>query len=124
MSADLRAAAQHATGDQDQHQRAEQEPQARHRAQEQPFHRRKITPGMTRHLLLMVGLGRTPASAASLMLNLEGVLTAFLAWVVFREHVHRRIALGMAAIVAGGVLLSLSAVHHGRWTTAPSGARP
>jgi drug/metabolite transporter (DMT)-like permease len=40
------------------------------------------------------------------MLNLEGVLTAFLAWVVFREHVHRRIALGMAAIVAGGVLLS------------------
>jgi drug/metabolite transporter (DMT)-like permease len=62
--------------------------------------------GMLGPLLLMLGLGRTPASAASLMLNLEGVLTAFLAWVVFREHVHRRIALGMAAIVTGGVLLS------------------
>jgi drug/metabolite transporter (DMT)-like permease len=62
--------------------------------------------GVLGPLLLMLGLGRTPASAASLMLNLEGVLTAFLAWVVFREHVHRRIALGMAAIVAGGVVLS------------------
>ena len=62
--------------------------------------------GVLGPLLLMIGLGRTPASVASLMLNLEGVLTAFLAWVVFREHVHRRIALGMAAIVAGGILLS------------------
>jgi hypothetical protein len=37
VSADLRAAAQHASGDQDQHQSAEQEPQARLRSQEQPF---------------------------------------------------------------------------------------
>lgn len=57
-------------------------------------------------LLLMLGLARTPASGASLLLNLEAVFTAALAWVVFREHVHRRIAVGMIAIVAGGVLLS------------------
>jgi drug/metabolite transporter (DMT)-like permease len=57
-------------------------------------------------LLLLVGLSRTPASAASLFLNLEGVLTAILAWVVFRENVDRRIALGMVAIVAGGALLA------------------
>ena len=57
-------------------------------------------------LLLLVGLSHTPASAASLFLNLEGVLTAILAWVVFRENVDRRIALGMAAIVAGGALLA------------------
>jgi drug/metabolite transporter (DMT)-like permease len=57
-------------------------------------------------LLLMLGLVRTPASSASLLLNLEGVLTALLAWFVFRENVDRRIALGMAAIVAGGALLS------------------
>jgi drug/metabolite transporter (DMT)-like permease len=56
--------------------------------------------------LLMLGLVRTPASSASLLLNLEGVLTALLAWFVFRENVDRRIALGMAAIVAGGVVLS------------------
>jgi drug/metabolite transporter (DMT)-like permease len=57
-------------------------------------------------LLLLVGLSHTPASAASLFLNLEGVLTAILAWVVFRENVDRRIALGMVAIVAGGALLA------------------
>jgi drug/metabolite transporter (DMT)-like permease len=54
----------------------------------------------------MVGLGRTPASSASLLLNLEGVFTALIAWFVFRENVGRRIALGMSAIVAGGVVLS------------------
>src|SRR5712691_2383343 len=56
--------------------------------------------------LLPVRLSPTPASTASLFLNLEGVLTAILAWVVFRENVDRRIALGMAAIVAGGALLA------------------
>jgi drug/metabolite transporter (DMT)-like permease len=54
----------------------------------------------------MAGLARTPASTASLLLNLEGVFTAVIAWVVFRENVDRRIVLGMAAIVAGGALLS------------------
>jgi drug/metabolite transporter (DMT)-like permease len=53
----------------------------------------------------MSGLARTPASGASLLLNLEGVLTALLAWFVFRENFDRRVALGMAAIVAGGGLL-------------------
>jgi drug/metabolite transporter (DMT)-like permease len=57
-------------------------------------------------LLLMVGLSRTPASSASLLLNLEGVLTALIAWFVFRENFDRRIALGMVAIVAGGALIS------------------
>ena len=62
--------------------------------------------GVLGPLLLMLGLVRTPASSASLLLNLEGVFTAVLAWFVFRENVDRRIALGMIAIVAGGVLLS------------------
>ncbi len=57
-------------------------------------------------VLLMIGLTRTPASGASLLLNLEGALTALLAWFVFRENFDRRIALGMAAIIAGGALLS------------------
>ena len=54
----------------------------------------------------MIGLTRTPASGASLLLNLEGVFTALLAWFVFHENVDRRIALGMLAIVAGGVVLT------------------
>jgi drug/metabolite transporter (DMT)-like permease len=39
-------------------------------------------------------------------LNLEGVLTAVLAWFVFRENFDRRLALEMACITAGGVVLS------------------
>lgn len=62
--------------------------------------------GVLGPILLMVGLTRTPASAASLLLNLEGVLTAVIAWVVFRENVDRRVFLGMLAIIAGSVLLS------------------
>jgi drug/metabolite transporter (DMT)-like permease len=62
--------------------------------------------GMAGPVLLMVGLSAMPASGASLLLNAEGVLTALIAWIVFRENVDRRIALGMLAIVAGGAVLS------------------
>lgn len=62
--------------------------------------------GVLGPVLLMWGLRVTPASAASLLLNLEGVLTAALAWLVFRENYDRRIALGMLLIVAGGIVLS------------------
>ena len=57
-------------------------------------------------VLLMYGLSAMPASHAALLLNAEAVLTAVLAWMVFRENVDRRIAAGMAAIVAGALLLS------------------
>jgi drug/metabolite transporter (DMT)-like permease len=54
----------------------------------------------------MFGLGLTSASSASLLLNLEGVLTALLAWFVFKENFDRRIFVGMIAILGGGILLS------------------
>ena len=57
-------------------------------------------------VLLMVGLARSVASTAALLLNLEGVFTAVLAWFVFRENFDRRIALGMAVISAGALVLS------------------
>lgn len=56
--------------------------------------------------LLMIGLMNTPASSASLLLNLEGVFTALLAWFVFRENFDRRIGWGMVCITAGAVALS------------------
>ena len=56
----------------------------------------------------MVGLTTTPASSTSLLLNLEGVLTALLAWFAFRENFDRRIFLGMIAIVAGGLLYGVN----------------
>jgi hypothetical protein len=57
-------------------------------------------------VLLMIGLTRTPASSASLLLNLEGVFTATIAWFVYHENVDRRIAFGMLIIVLGGGALS------------------
>jgi drug/metabolite transporter (DMT)-like permease len=65
-----------------------------------------IAGGIIGPVLLMVGLAITAASSASLLLNLEGVFTAVLAWFVFKENFDRRIALGMAAITLGGLVLS------------------
>lgn len=62
--------------------------------------------GVIGPVLLMMGLTRTTAASASLLLNVEGVLTAVIAWFIFRENFDRRIALGMLAIVAGGVVLA------------------
>ncbi|MDY7789906.1 EamA family transporter [Burkholderia ubonensis] len=62
--------------------------------------------GVAGPALLMLGLASTPAATSALLLNLEGVLTAVIAWVVFRENVDLQVFLGMVAIVAGGVLLS------------------
>lgn len=62
--------------------------------------------GVAGPVLLMLGLRTTPGSAAALLLNLESVFTALLAWFVFRENFDRRIALGMGLIVAGGAVLS------------------
>jgi drug/metabolite transporter (DMT)-like permease len=59
-------------------------------------------------VLLMWGLMRVTGSAASLLLTLEGVFTALIAWIVFREPFNRRIGLGMVAIFIGAVTLGLS----------------
>ncbi|STX55479.1 drug/transporter permease [Legionella beliardensis] len=62
--------------------------------------------GILGPILLMVGLQQTSSATASLLLNLEAVLTALLAWLVFKENTAPRIILGMFLIVVGGVLLS------------------
>ncbi|WP_371867638.1 DMT family transporter [Duganella guangzhouensis] len=75
--------------------------------------------GVAGPVLLMLGLTTTPASSASLLLNMEGVLTSLLAWFVFKENFDRRIFVGMLLIVAAGVLLSWDqATTHGM----PTGA--
>lgn len=65
-----------------------------------------VAGGVAAPILLLIGLTRTPASTASLLLNLEGVFTIAIAWLVFRENVDRRIAVGAAAILLGAALLS------------------
>ena len=64
--------------------------------------------GLLGPLLLMFGLARTTASTGSLLLNLEGLATMAIAWLVFRENVDRRLLVGAAAILAGAVVLSWS----------------
>lgn len=63
--------------------------------------------GIAGPVLLLLGLSNMPASGASLLLNAEGVFTAALAWFVFKENFDKRIAIGMLAIVAGAVVLSI-----------------
>jgi len=71
--------------------------------------------GVLGPLLLMLGLTRTSAASASLLLNLEAVLTALLAWIAFRENANRRVMSGKALIVAGAVLLACpGGPSHGR----------
>ncbi len=72
--------------------------------------------GILGPVLLMIGLARTPAASAALLLNVEGLATMGIAWVVFRENVDRRLLLGAAAILAGAVVLS--------WQGGPLGFGP
>jgi drug/metabolite transporter (DMT)-like permease len=85
-------------------------------ARQQPLARRDyrwlagaiVLGGVAGPVLLMLGLARTQAATASLLLTLEGAATALLAWFVFHENFDRRIALGMACIVAGAAFVSWS----------------
>jgi drug/metabolite transporter (DMT)-like permease len=64
-----------------------------------------LTGGVLGPLFLMLGLARTDAASAALLLNLEGVATLAIAWVAFRENVDRRLFLGAAALIAGAAVL-------------------
>lgn len=57
-------------------------------------------------VLLLFGLAQSSASEASLLLNLESVLSLVIAWVIFKENVDRRLMIGVVSIVAGAVILS------------------
>ena len=70
-------------------------------------------------LLLMIGLRTTPAPTASLLLNLEVVLTALIAWLVFHEGIDARLAVGFGCVVLGGVVVSWDS--HGSFRV-PAGA--
>ncbi|NYE00607.1 drug/metabolite transporter (DMT)-like permease [Kineosphaera limosa] len=66
-------------------------------------------------LLLAMGLGRTPAATASLLLNLELVFTTLLAGWLFREYIGPRIAAGTALVVVASVVLGWSGDPELRW---------
>lgn len=65
-----------------------------------------VAGGIVAPVLLMVGLARADAATASLLLNLEAVFTAVIAWLVFREATSSRVVSGFIAIFLGGLLLA------------------
>lgn len=66
-----------------------------------------------RPVALVWGLQRTSGTSASLMLTLEALFTALLAWRLYGETVDRRVVLAMASLLAGGVVLALDQSLHG-----------
>ncbi len=73
------------------------------------------TGGVLGPLLLMLGLASSDAAGASLLLNVEGLATMGIAWVVFRENVDRRLLLGALAILAGAAILSWRGTASFHW---------
>ena len=65
-----------------------------------------IAGGGVAPVLLLWGLSGTGASEASLLLNLEGVVTMLIAALLFREAVGRRVWVAAALMLAGGLVLS------------------
>ncbi|MDO9158339.1 MAG: DMT family transporter, partial [Burkholderiaceae bacterium] len=62
---------------------------------------------------LVWGLQRTSGVSASLMLTLEAVVTALLAWRLYGETMDRRVVLAMGTLLAGGLVLALDQAFQG-----------
>jgi drug/metabolite transporter (DMT)-like permease len=67
-----------------------------------------VAGGVVGPILLLAGLTQTSVSTASLLLTLEGLFTALMAWFIFHEGFDRRIALGMFFLVVGALVLAWS----------------
>jgi len=59
------------------------------------------------------GLQHAGALAASLLLNLEAVLTIVLAWILYREPVGARVGIASALMLGGGALLAVRGASGG-----------
>jgi drug/metabolite transporter (DMT)-like permease len=59
------------------------------------------------------GLQRTSGASASLMLTLEALFTALLAWQLYRESMDARVWVAMALLLAGGAVLVLDQARLG-----------
>jgi drug/metabolite transporter (DMT)-like permease len=56
--------------------------------------------------LIVWGIAHASGTAASLLLNTEAAFTSLIAWHFAKEHISRRMILGLLCITAGGVLVS------------------
>jgi len=89
-------------------------------------HEARVVPGDVPRLLAMAafgavvgpvalawGLQRTSGTSASLMLTLEALFTAVLAWRLYGESMGRRVWAAMSLLLAGGILLVLDQSREG-----------
>ncbi len=63
--------------------------------------------GIVGPILLMLGIDKMNAANASLLLNLETVATFFWGWLVFKEHVSKKIIVASILIIVSGGLLTV-----------------
>ena len=66
-----------------------------------------IVAGIAAPVLLFWGLSRAPGSVGSLLLNLDPVFTALIAWVCFCDRLGRRSVLGFILVIVGSLLVSI-----------------
>lgn len=62
--------------------------------------------GILGPIMLIFGLSGTTGSSAALLLNLEGILTALVAFLFFREAIGKRVWFSILLMVAGGIVIS------------------
>jgi drug/metabolite transporter (DMT)-like permease len=64
--------------------------------------------GIIGPVMLMSALVGAGAASVSLLLILESVFTAIIAWTVFREHTDKKLIFGVVLIIAGSFVLSFN----------------
>ena len=62
--------------------------------------------GIGAPIILLLGLERTPASTASLLLNFEGVATTLIAITFFKESIDRRITWAIGLVTLASIVLT------------------
>ena len=65
-----------------------------------------LSGGIIAPICLMIGLSRISGFATSLLLNLEGVFTAIIAVIFFRENAGKRLWLALTCMATAGVFLT------------------
>jgi drug/metabolite transporter (DMT)-like permease len=65
-----------------------------------------LSGGILAPVSLMIGLTLISGFSASLLLNMEGVMTSIIATMLFKENLGRRLIISLVCVTAAGVLLS------------------
>lgn len=76
-----------------------------------------LSGGILAPVSLMLGLTLISGFSASLLLNMEGVATAVIAAMLFRENLGRRVVIALACVTVAGVLLTWDP-SQGEWNLA------